>query len=930
MPNPNALQDNNLRCYPVRWTPAGNKDPIWDYFHKYVVSSVMEADLTGGSTRVLTQYEYVGSPAWHYTDDDGLIKAEDKTWSVWRGYGAVKTRKGDPEEQTLTEKRYFRGMHGDKLPSGTRTASMPAITVGDIPEAVDEDAFAGMVREEIVYNGAAEVSATVSVPWQSNPTASRTINGVTVNARFSTVAGKHTRVALDSDRGYRTTSSVTEFDQTYGMATQTEDRGDDKVTGDEKCTLIDYARNTSAWLVGTVSRKRDYLVNCFRAKGQVGLNDEDFAGDVKTYYDGQGHGVAPMKGEPSRIESLKSHVGGVSAYVTDQVTERDIYGRTTKTTDPKGTSTVAYTPAAGGPVTELTATNSVGWVTRTVLEPAWGSPVSVADPNERRTEYAYDGLGRTTAVWPIGFQRTGVAAKKFSYRDRADGSVAVATSTLNTSMQYVTSYQLFDGLLRPRQTQTPDATGDTSTSVITDVYYDSAGRVKRANNAYLANIAPGTDLFVPTATIPSATTTTYDGAGREVIQALKSDLPVASPGGNELFRTTTYYAGDRTDVTPPAGGTVSSTLIDTLGRKSELRQYHAGAVAGGATDFDATKYTYDLKNQLREVVHPSGKKWQYTYDVRGRKVLAVDPDKGTTESSYDDADQLVSTKDGLGETLAFTYDTLGRKTSIRNDSPTGTPRAEWFYDVLADGTNVKGAQVKSVRHGELGDYTTEHTRFTSDYKPLATDFTIPAGETGLGGTYSYAYNYFGNGALNVTHLPATGDLKKESLEYGYDALNRPSTQKTAYGTTPKTDLVASTGYTSFGELAGTTMLGSGRTVTVIRNYDQHTRRLSEINTSKQSGPTDVAKVSYSYDSAGNVTRVADSVSGDTQCFTTDYLRRVAEAWTPGSGNCNDERSVSGLGGPSKYWQSFTYNAAGDREKLVEHGTSAGDRTTEYT
>ncbi|MGW4215172.1 SpvB/TcaC N-terminal domain-containing protein, partial [Lentzea sp. NPDC004789] len=223
MPDPNALQDNKLRCYPVRWTPEGNTTPIWDYFHKYVVASMTESDLTGGNVRVLTQYEYVGDPAWHYADDDGFVKAEDKTWSVWRGYSAVRTKLGDPGEQTLTERRYFRGMHGDKLPSGTRNVPMPAITVGGVPAVNDEDAFAGMVREEIVYNGpgGAEASATVNAPWQSEPTATRTINGVTVNARYIQSAGKYSRTALDGGRGFRTTSQVTEFDQTYGMATQT-------------------------------------------------------------------------------------------------------------------------------------------------------------------------------------------------------------------------------------------------------------------------------------------------------------------------------------------------------------------------------------------------------------------------------------------------------------------------------------------------------------------------------------------------------------------------------------------------------------------------------------------------------------------------------------------------------------------------------------
>src|SRR5262249_42202581 len=145
----------------------------------------IEADLSGSSSRVITHYDYLGDPAWHYTDDDGFIKKDFKTWSVWRGYGAVRITKGDPGEQTTEERRYFRGMHGDKLPSGTRTVSLPAIATGNVPAANDEDAFNGQIRESITYNGpgGAEVSATANEPWQSAATATRTINGSTVTAR---------------------------------------------------------------------------------------------------------------------------------------------------------------------------------------------------------------------------------------------------------------------------------------------------------------------------------------------------------------------------------------------------------------------------------------------------------------------------------------------------------------------------------------------------------------------------------------------------------------------------------------------------------------------------------------------------------------------------------------------------------------------------
>jgi hypothetical protein len=49
---------------------------------------------------VIYKYSYLGSPAWHYTDDDGLIEAKDKTWSQWRGYSQVGVTVGDSGEQT--------------------------------------------------------------------------------------------------------------------------------------------------------------------------------------------------------------------------------------------------------------------------------------------------------------------------------------------------------------------------------------------------------------------------------------------------------------------------------------------------------------------------------------------------------------------------------------------------------------------------------------------------------------------------------------------------------------------------------------------------------------------------------------------------------------------------------------------------------------
>ena len=276
MPNTSALQDNPLRCYPSKWTQPGASTPLTDFFHKYVVTEVREGDLVGGAPDVVRTYEYVGTPAWHYTDDDGLVKPEYRTWAGWRGYATVRVRTGDPAttRQTLTETLFLRGMHGDRLPSGTRPVTLPAVDVDnngttgdagvDAPAVADDDAFAGLTRMSVTFNGpgGAEVSATVSEPWQSAPTASRTIDGTTVHARYVDVAATHTRVALDTDggtrpAGWRTASTRTTFDD-HGMPVETDDNGDDAVSGDETCRLTSYARNASpdqgVWLTSFVAR----------------------------------------------------------------------------------------------------------------------------------------------------------------------------------------------------------------------------------------------------------------------------------------------------------------------------------------------------------------------------------------------------------------------------------------------------------------------------------------------------------------------------------------------------------------------------------------------------------------------------------------------------------------------------------------------------
>ncbi|HEU4426089.1 MAG TPA: RHS repeat-associated core domain-containing protein [Pilimelia sp.] len=930
---PAAAESNTLRCYPVRWTPPDPGTEITDWFHKYVVSQVVENDMTspaaGSPLTVTTAYEYAGTPAWHYTDDDGLTKDKYRTWSSWRGYGLVRVRKGTGTERTYTETRFFRGMDGDHLPSGIRSATVTDSK--NLATVADADAYAGKVRETVTYNGpgGAAIGGTITDPRQSNPTATRTINGVTVAARHVGASGTHTWVARDGGRTDRWSRTATEVDS-LGMPTAVTDFGDNSVSGDEQCALTDYARNTQAWLVKYQSRIRSYALTCAEATqpGRV-FTADDILGEVRTSYDNQAWGTAPGKGDATKVEQLKDWPAG--SFVTTSRAAFDAYGRPIDAWDAANNHTgTAYTPASGGPVTRITTTNPLGWTSITELEPAWGLTTASIDANNRRGDLAYDPLGRLTGVWPPGRNKTTqTASTAYTYALSNTVPSVVATAKLNPAGGYVTTYAIYDALLRLRQTQAPEA-GTGGGRVVTDTFYDTAGRPYQGYGPYYALGAASGTLFLPATghdDIPSWTRTVFDGAGRPTAAIEFSRLA-------ERWRTTTVYGGDRTDVTPPTGGTVTSTVVDAHGHTVELRQYH-GAAATGA--YDETGYRYNRKGQLDRITGPDGARWEYRYDLRGRTIGVTDPDKGNVITGYDDAGRVVSTTDARGTTLAYSYDALGRKTGIYLGSTSGTQLAGWGYDGVVNTSGVsisRGLLTSSTRYVGGNAYVQAVTALDGAGRPIQRKITIPGNEAGLAGTYTYGTTYRVDGSPATTTLPAiggAGGLPAETLTTGYHTLGLPATLSTSIGAT---SYVSATSFTQFAEASDTTLRNAGgKVVDVVRSYEEGTHRLSRVWLTRETNPATLSDLSYRYDPAGNITRTVESstVAGrDTQCYTYDSRRRLTEAWTPASGDCAAAPAAGALGGPAPYWTTWTFDAGGNRRSQTEHATANGDRTTTYT
>ncbi|GAA0452943.1 hypothetical protein Ade02nite_01020 [Paractinoplanes deccanensis] len=917
-----APESNTRRCYPVRWIPEGKSAPVTDWFNKYVVTSIYENDNTGGipplgSPRVAYYYEYLDGAAWHYTDDDGLVKKNFKTWSDYRGYGKVAVRVGDGSDRTYTETRYFRGMNGDRADSA---GGVKARTVDGI---ADDDWHAGAVRETKVFNGpgGALISRQVNTPWASGPTATRTINGDTVTARFTGTGTSTSHTTLDGGRGERTTKTVTTYDS-YGMPYIVDDLGQDGVAGDERCTRTEFARNTTAWILNKPKRARSFAVACANTSGT--LTEADVISETRTFYDGDlTWTAAPSKGLPTQTQEMSAWNNGTPTFLVVNKATYDDHGRIKTVSDANNAQTTTnYTPAADGPVTSTVTKNPMQHETETTLEPAWGLPVTVVDPNGKRTDIRYDALGRTTDVWGPGQTKDAEpATEKYSYDINNDAASVVSTSTLNPAGGYVTTYALFDGLLRPRQTQAPSPSGG---RLLTESFYDTAGRQVLTFGTYHASGTPGGTLTsVDRAFVKRQTRTVYDGAGRVTAE-------VFQPDGVERWRTSTAYGGDRTDVTPPAGGTATSTVTDARGRPVQLRQYHSAApTPQTAGSWDATTYAYDRRGYLTKVADTLGNDWVYTYDVRGRATTVDDPDKGKATLTYDNVGNVSTVTDARGKKLAYAYDPLNRKRSAYDNRIGGFERAQWIYDTVQ-----RGYLSQSTRFVGADAYQSKVLEYDDSYQPTKTAIVIPDGETGLAGTYNYTATYNVDGSTASTGIPGTNTgLPAETLSYDYTALGQQRTLTTLYGTQNLT-YINDTVYNALGEVDQIDRhLGSGGHVYTAFSREDGTRRITKVMTARDTvTPAVLSETSYEYDPAGNITKVVDAApdpQDDTQCFTFDYLDRLTEAWTPANGDCTAAPAVTLLGGPAAYWNSWQYDKIGNRTKETVH-SAAGETLTEYT
>ncbi|MGW5395431.1 RHS repeat-associated core domain-containing protein [Streptomyces sp. NPDC003952] len=901
---PAADGTNTTRCYPVKWAWEGETTKI-DWFNSYVVTQVVEGDNIASSPDKVTAYRYVGTPAWAKAEDE-FIKAEDRVHSVFRGYGLIQTRTGTASDpKTLTVNRYFRGLDGKNVVDGTGAP------------VVDRPEFAGMTRETAVYEGddtTKLVNATASTPWRApTATATRVRPGLPDLVSYKTGTEKEaTRTTVTG--GTRTTETSRHFDA-YGMVDWESASGDTAVTGDESCTTTTYARNTTTWILDRHSRVETVAVPC----GTAASKPADVISDTRTYFDNGTLGTVPGSGLVTKTETINGKGDDYDVQATVPLTCGaaknqlcyDVYGRQLATADTFGKVTkIAYTPAAGGPLTSMVVTNPLGHTVTSDIDPLRSQPTKVTDANGKLTTTEYDALGRTTRVWLPNWtaaDNPDKPSRVFEYAIANDAPNVVTSKTLTHDYQYSTVYSIYDGLLRERQTQTqsPDLSG----RLVTETFYDTRGQAWRNSGVYYANGAPSADLVTGAETAyPASTDTLFDGAGR-------TTAVISKKFGTETKRTTTSYTGDTTTVVPPQGGIATTTVTDGLGRTVEQRQYTNAA----RTTSQSTKYGYNKLGQLEQVTDPANVKWTYTYDVRGRQVETDDPDRGLTKTAYDQGNRVTDVTDATGVTLHTDYDALGRVVSTKQGSTVLTAQV---YDTVA-----KGQPTKSTRYVGGKAYESEILTYNDLYQPLTTEVTIPSTpDTGaLAGTYSWTNSYNISGQVLTTKQPALGDLPAETVGSTYKTVSGLLNSMAA----GNSRLVTAMTYDHYGRAIRQELGSAGQRLYRSTEYDEHTGALSRVYTDRDVAPQRIEDTKYTNDPAGNLTSIATAYgqdalrTTDTQCVDLDALRRITQAWTNKGETCAASPSATALGGTDQYWTTYTYDAVGNRKTETQHKTASG-------
>ncbi|MGI5157296.1 DNRLRE domain-containing protein [Microbispora sp. CA-102843] len=539
-PSTDIWDDPGYDCYFVTTSSEianGTRYYYGEVYAKWLVLSVTDIDLVGGSPEQVTSYSYGGAPAWAIPDNPLAVRDPfaRKDYTEWRGYGQVTTTVGNPFDSSgvsTTSAKFFRGKSGQNLTD---------FDGNSVPDRIELN---GRTLQEQTRDSNGENSST-RYEYQV------TVTGTAPGTRKPSRVDQTRQVAREkTTAGWRYTETKTTYNSD-GLPDTVNDYGERGNAADNTCTAITYARNTTtAWMLN------------YHASEEKHAGDDCATGDLLSrtvyLYDGADGPAAntPKRGNVTETRAYRTNTD----YATSKSTF-DNYGRPLKTTDPLGkTTTTTYAPAVGWPRDGVTVSNPLEHTVTTWSSQYNGQPVGMRDANNNDVNIDYDVLGRTLQLWTPNAPKPPPSdtdhsdnppAAKVSYTVTAGQPSRTMVSRLqsgagSSTATYTSTYTYSDGFGRNREVQAASPAGGRIVQVTT---YDGRG-LTAATTAPVHNAgAPGSGLVNPAwSSVPQWSKQVYDGLGRVTAQ-------VDMTGTSEFRRTTTNYLGaDKYEVIPPVGG----------------------------------------------------------------------------------------------------------------------------------------------------------------------------------------------------------------------------------------------------------------------------------------------------------------------------------------------------------------------------------------
>ena len=348
--------------------------------------------------------------------------------------------------------------------------------------------------------------------------------------------------------------------------------------------------------------------------------------------------------------------------------------------------------------------------------------------------------------------------------------------------------------------------------------------------------------------------------------------------------------GKLTSIEDPNGNRITTTY--TNNRLTKLLH----------TNGDSLTLAYNSQGRISQITDSLGEITSYSYDLTGENLLSVTNPEGTTTYTYDASNiaakkySLLSVTSDLGYQQSFEYDKHGRVTKQYSNG--GANTLTYSYDSTGGvtTTNSTGASQTTLLNnrgdaGQIRGVNNQNQLFRYDADGHLIGATLPNG-----GQISYSYDAAGN-------LTQQTNLLGQNVKFTYDAtynqltgFTDPKSQGVSYSYNPQRNL------TKITYADGSTQQFSVDTTGNVTSYInrrganlQYTYNKDGQLTQKQN--PDGSLVTYSYDTMANLTSVTDAAG--TIAMQYDTAMRLTNITYPTG------RSLS-----------YTYNAAGQRTKLV--------------